>query len=280
MMQLCSAVVTATAITVAVHADVATFTPAADVTLIQSTNSTQYANGIGYNMFCGRTGTNAEGTLRRAALRFDLSSIPAGSTITAVTLKLYMSQGSGGSQVCALHRMTSSWGEGTSFAFGGGGTQPETNDATWIHRFYPNVLWNTPGGDFSATVTATKSINGVGFWTFATNATMVSDVQGWVNASSSNFGWVLRGNEVTLETAKKFDCKDLLGAPSQWPLLTVTYTPAPPPVAGDLNGDGVVDGADLGVLLAAWGGTGPADFTQDGVVDGADLGFLLAKWTV
>jgi formylglycine-generating enzyme required for sulfatase activity len=48
---------------------------------------------------------------------------------------------------------------------------------------------------------------------------------------------------------------------------------------GDLSGNGVVDGADLGVLLTAWGTAGgPADVTGDGVVDGADLGLLLVKW--
>jgi hypothetical protein len=49
----------------------------------------------------------------------------------------------------------------------------------------------------------------------------------------------------------------------------------------DLNGDGVVDGNDLGLLLAAWGvGTGPADLNRDGAVDGNDLGILLAAWTL
>ncbi|HMN95259.1 MAG TPA: hypothetical protein PKC43_03480 [Phycisphaerales bacterium] len=55
----------------------------------------------------------------------------------------------------------------------------------------------------------------------------------------------------------------------------------------DLDGDGVVDGADLGLLLAAWGPcAGPGlrpcpcagDLNGDGVVDGADLGVLLAAW--
>jgi len=52
------------------------------------------------------------------------------------------------------------------------------------------------------------------------------------------------------------------------------------PIPQDLNGDGVVDGADLGLLLGAWGeADGPADFNGDGVVDGADLGLLLGAWS-
>jgi hypothetical protein len=46
----------------------------------------------------------------------------------------------------------------------------------------------------------------------------------------------------------------------------------------DLNGDGVIDGADLGLMLANWGGTGIGDVDCDGDVDGADLGLLLAAW--
>jgi hypothetical protein len=48
--------------------------------------------------------------------------------------------------------------------------------------------------------------------------------------------------------------------------------------AADLDGDGVVDGIDLGTMFAAWGGGGPADLDGSGVVDGIDLGMLFAAW--
>lgn len=48
--------------------------------------------------------------------------------------------------------------------------------------------------------------------------------------------------------------------------------------AADLNFDGVVNGADLGVMLSSWNGRGPADLTGDGLVNGQDLGLLLAAW--
>ena len=58
---------------------------------------------------------------------------------------------------------------------------------------------------------------------------------------------------------------------------------------GDLNGDGVVNGADIGLLFAAWGecpqiGDCVADWgcvgdlNFDGQVDSADLGMILACW--
>ncbi|MEE2681871.1 MAG: hypothetical protein VX641_05810 [Planctomycetota bacterium] len=49
-------------------------------------------------------------------------------------------------------------------------------------------------------------------------------------------------------------------------------------VLGDLNGDGVVNGMDMTILLGAWGSSGPGDFNGDGVVDGADLAVLLGQW--
>ena len=46
----------------------------------------------------------------------------------------------------------------------------------------------------------------------------------------------------------------------------------------DLNGDHIVDGADLGLLLGNWNGTGVGDINNDGVVNGADLGLLLGAY--
>lgn len=51
-----------------------------------------------------------------------------------------------------------------------------------------------------------------------------------------------------------------------------------PAVVGDLNGDGIVTGADLGTLLGQWGGPGSGDLNGDGIVNGADLGTLLGAW--
>ena len=48
---------------------------------------------------------------------------------------------------------------------------------------------------------------------------------------------------------------------------------------GDFNLDGLVDGADLGLILAAWNTNDPAyDLDGNGIVNGADLGLLLAAW--
>ena len=53
---------------------------------------------------------------------------------------------------------------------------------------------------------------------------------------------------------------------------------------GDLFVDGVVNGIDLGALLAYWGPTTSSsasqrcDLNRDGAVDGIDLGYMLSRW--
>lgn len=55
---------------------------------------------------------------------------------------------------------------------------------------------------------------------------------------------------------------------------------SPLPSIADINGDGKVDGIDLGRLLGAWGSSaGGGDLNGDGTVDGADLAILLGEWT-
>lgn len=63
-----------------------------------------------------------------------------------------------------------------------------------------------------------------------------------------------------------------------WGLVPVT----PPSCAGDANGDGAVNGADLSIILANFGqpGSGPGfgDLNGDGQCNGADLSVLLATF--
>ncbi len=51
---------------------------------------------------------------------------------------------------------------------------------------------------------------------------------------------------------------------------------------GDLTGNGQVNGADLGLVLAAWSSDGSdqpgSDLNQDGIVNGADLAYVLGAW--
>lgn len=62
--------------------------------------------------------------------------------------------------------------------------------------------------------------------------------------------------------------------------IQIIETDETPPCGGDFNGDGTVNGADFGLLLAAWGECVgcPEDLNSDGEVNGADVGLQLAFW--
>ena len=65
-------------------------------------------------------------------------------------------------------------------------------------------------------------------------------------------------------------------------IRAVPSAPPPPACPADLDDNGAVDGADLGILLGAWGACSGspclADLDGNGAVDGADLGILLGAW--
>lgn len=48
--------------------------------------------------------------------------------------------------------------------------------------------------------------------------------------------------------------------------------------SGDLDGDGLVNAADLAIVLSGWNASGLADLNVDGVVGADDLAILLSRW--
>lgn len=75
---------------------------------------------------------------------------------------------------------------------------------------------------------------------------------------------------------------DSIGAPDPLfgaGLVTIRWMIPEPPCVADINSDGVVDTADLGLLIGAFGGVDPiADLNSDGTVDTADLGLLIGEF--
>ena len=63
-------------------------------------------------------------------------------------------------------------------------------------------------------------------------------------------------------------------------LLGVETLPIPPCNAADFNGDGLVNGNDIGILMGAWGPCDdcPQDLSGDGIVNAEDLGLLFSLW--
>ena len=176
-----------------------TLKPSKDNTLIEN-GSGSLSNGAGQNIYVGRINRSSR-SIRRAVLAFDISSVPSGATVESVSLSLNMSRSRSGGQTISVHKLTADWGEGSSASFGGSGASSTSNDATWVHRFFSSTSWSS--------------------------APMVTDVQAWVDASATNFGWLLKGNESSQQTVKKFDSGGN-SVPST-PTRTPTPTPMPPP---------------------------------------------------
>jgi len=183
------------------------------------------SNSAGQYFFVGRTAQLAN-SIRRGLIAFDIAGhIPPGSIIVSATLRFNMSRTIAGPEPVELHTLTAGWGEGTSNApgEGGSGTAATSGDATWIHGFYPSTLWTTPGGDFVVTASATTTVGSAGFYSWGTTTNMVADVQTWLDAPATNFGWLLLGNETTT-TAKRFNTKEN-SDPTTHPALIVEYAP-------------------------------------------------------
>lgn len=197
--------------------------PSKDNTLYEDVTGS-LSNGAGRHFFVGRT--NAD-LIRRGLIAFDIAgNIPAGSTITSATLTLNMSRTRAGATEVELRRLLSDWGEGTSDASGGEGqgAGATNGDATWLHTSFPDSLWGTAGGDFAATVSASTSVAGTGTYTWGSTAQMVTDVQDWLDNPSTNFGWLLVGDESGNQTAKRFDTHEN-ATESNRPVLVVEFTP-------------------------------------------------------
>ncbi|MBI5364039.1 MAG: DNRLRE domain-containing protein [Planctomycetes bacterium] len=198
-----------------------TLAPVQDGTLYSQSGSV--ANGAGDYLFAGTTAQSAK---RRALVKFDVASaIPAGSTIVSAALVLNMSQSAVGPVDVRLHRVLASWGEGASNATGqeGTGTTAQAGDATWTMRFFPGTPWTTPGGDFAATPSAIHTVDFGPNDTWSSLAT-ASDVQAWLNAPSSNFGWILIGPEGAGASAKRFDSRTNPTVANR-PQLVIDFTP-------------------------------------------------------
>ncbi|MCA3008905.1 MAG: PKD domain-containing protein [Phycisphaerales bacterium] len=194
--------------------------------------STGNSNGANAQMVCGRAYNPVppiDNGVRRALLRFDVAGgVPAGSTVLTASLQMACTLNPinpTGSQSIALHRLTRTWTEGTTNLGIGLGAAAAGGDATWASATSGGaaVNWTTAGGDFIAGASASATVDAVGTYTWPTNATMVSNVQGWLTTPAQNAGWIVRANEAAAQrSAKVFGTREDAD-PAQRPRLTVTF---------------------------------------------------------
>ena len=206
-------------------ADTLELNPVKDNTLYQSDFGV-LSNGMGESLFIG-----ANPAPRRAVLRFELDNqIPAQATIDSVFLSFFIVETTASPQTTTVHRLTADWGEGASDAdenTGGGvnGANPQTGNATWFHRFFADQDWDLEGGDFESTESATGTAGATGETVTFEGEGLVADVEVWLNNPTSNFGWLIRGNELASNSLKQVGSRENSNE-SNRPLLTINFTPA------------------------------------------------------
>lgn len=189
-------------------------TPSQDNSIFSESNN---SNGLG-RLFSGQ---NSMGNNRRCLFQFDFSAIPSTAIVSSVTLTLNVNQvSSSTTDTFTLHRLTTPWGEGTSFSGGGSGSAAVAPDATWSDAMLGTSNWTTSGGDFITDATHSLSMdNTTGSKVFSSTSTLVEDVQNWIDGTNSNYGWILIGDESTSNTTRRFGSKDQDVAP----VLSITY---------------------------------------------------------
>lgn len=259
--------------------------PAKDNTLFGFDDGSA-SSGAGQFLFCGQSGGQVGDPIQhRPVLAFDLSDIPPGSNVTDVTLTLTLLQASpfGGTDSMTLHKLLADWGEGMSNSFGGSGVPAQTDDATWLHTFYPDQFWASPGGDFAGAVSSSQNVSTTpGVYTWTATPQMIADVQQWVDDPDTNFGWIMMGNEAQTFTAKKFFSSE--AAADDRPSLTVEYEPSCPWDC-DGSGDGNSNVSDLLAMLSEYDVSAPmncdggsCDYDGNHCVDVSDLLKLLSHY--
>jgi hypothetical protein len=151
----------------------------------------------------------------------------------------------------------------------------------------PVQNWAALGGDFAATVStaARAPAAATGTITWPSTAQFVSDVQFFLDNPMSNHGWMLRARELNGSfEVNTFTARELHSGENALnpPRLSITFTPPPSRLAGDVDNDKDVDRIDLSLLTKKFsatnitGGFDVGDFDNDRNVNLDDL-LLLKK---
>ncbi|MFA5802818.1 MAG: DNRLRE domain-containing protein [Thermoleophilia bacterium] len=175
----------------------------------------------------GENASSAEN--RRSLLKFNLASIPVGSTINSATISLYQyAQADISTPELGVYYTTGSWTEGTGngTASGDGATWTTSNGAS---------SWISAGGDFN--VTAADTTNAPSTTADWVDFLVPGIVQDWVNGTVVNNGALIRKTSESGSATdyKSFYSSDYSVDPALRPKLAVEYVPAPGTITITVN---------------------------------------------
>ncbi|MEW4286212.1 DNRLRE domain-containing protein [Priestia koreensis] len=153
------------------------------------------------------------GNTIRSLLKFDLASVPTGTTILSSSLDLYFSSTNSSSLIdLSLYELNRDWNE---------------NEASWNYaKVSPSTAWATKGGDFNATKLATVSgltspttmDNELKKWEVAPSV-----IQKWKENTTSNYGFILKSDTESTNIYKKFISSENSVDEKYHPKLVITY---------------------------------------------------------
>jgi len=202
-----------------VLAETVTIEASRDATLIEDPDGA-LANGSGLSVFAGKT---SDGGVRRGLLLFDVAgAVPRGAIIESASLTVFVSSANAAPRGLRLHRVLADWSEGPSVSGGGGGVPSLPGDATWIHTSYDAEYWLHSGGQFAGEPSAQLDVSGSGHYVWPSTKEIVRDVRKWKSSPRRNFGWILIGDEIGRQTAKKVASREDPD-PMRRPILEITY---------------------------------------------------------
>jgi len=145
-----------------------------------------------------------------ALLKWDLSGIPAGSTLQSATLSINVTGAS--ADTYEIYELKRSWTE---------------TQATW-NKSNSATSWQSAGAhgslDRGATVLGTVTASAVGIRNVVLNAAGLAVVQGWVNNPATNFGFILQDYANTIKDDLAFSSREATIAANR-PQLQVVYSP-------------------------------------------------------
>ena len=165
---------------------------------------------------------NQAGPDKRTLIGFDLSSIPAGATVTSATLRLTLVSNvgtdtdplvNGTASIYTVFGTNAGWGEGAT-----GYSDPAgAGEATWNYANHNTVTWRNsagagsfpglgnPGDAYAASVVGSFPVFGHGpaYETYVTNYTQtvtlsdLTGIQNWLVNPAQNAGFLIRVNTGT-----------------------------------------------------------------------------------
>ena len=145
-----------------------------------------------------------------ALLKWDLSSIPAGSTLQSATLSINVTGTS--TDTYEIYELKRSWTE---------------LQATW-KKANSSTNWQSAGAqgslDRGSTVLGTVTATATGIRNVVLNAAGLAVVQGWVNNPATNFGFILQDYANSTDDDLVFSSKEATVAANR-PQLQVVYNP-------------------------------------------------------